>query len=149
MGVKQAVEEKSFETEKLTKRQLPEVLEVRGLRGKDKLAVLLDEAADIKAVLNKNVPDDEYDPKVHLARRYEEIKDELAMVQQTNDLDGIRHNNVVFSARLQKGRVSVPIKDFKEALLERGVKAAVVTAAEDEARKEGEAFWVREIEVLQ
>ena len=133
-----------------SRRTLPEVLELElsDEFGNADVVNLLEEAANLKDVLNKNVSDDDYIPSVHLARRYESIKEELNFIQQSNNLEGLRHNQFVFVSRLQEGRRSVDVRVLVEALLGMGVRADWIEEAMKKAEKQGEAFWVKEVEIL-
>ena len=123
------------------RKSLPEVLEI-ALEDRDKVVLLLEEAVALKKELDVKEPDSK-------AARLDDIKNELTMIQQTNDLPGLRHGRFVFVARYQDGRVSVDQKLLMQELLKRGVKAEVIKAAQEAATKQGNNFWVREIDVLE
>lgn len=76
--------------------------------------------------------------------RLDEIKDKLTMFQESEELKGLRHNNLTFIARLNNGRVTVDAKKFHEGLLERGVKVETIMDATEAAKKTGASYWVRE-----
>ena len=124
-----------------------EVLET-GIEDAAKAALLIEEGAWLKARLDKNIGDADYDPKVHIARRYEEVRMELTAIQVAANQDALRHNGVVFKARLQEGRETTDAKKFHQELLQHGVKADVIADALEAAKKRGDPFWVKEFEIL-
>lgn len=134
---------KSFDKDeqKQSRASLPELLELDDFEDADRAVLLLEEAVALKKELDIKVPDSK-------AARLEEIKNELTMIQTSGDLPGLRHNNLVFVARLQNGRETVAMKTFVQELLTRGVKVDVIEEATSAARKVGDSFWVRELEVL-
>lgn len=134
---------KSFDKDeqKQSRASLPELLELDDFEDADRAVLLLEEAMDLKRDLDPKNPESK-------AARLEEIKNELTMIQTSGDLPGLRHNNLVFVARLQNGRETVAMKTFVQELLTRGVKVDVIEEATSAARKVGDSFWVRELEVL-
>lgn len=132
---------------KETRKDLPELLET-GIEDADKAVLLLEEGEQLKNMLNETVKDDVYDPQIHVARRYKEIKEELCMIQIASDVPGLRHGRLAFVARLQDGRESIDMKLFVEVLLARGVHIDIINAAMLQAKKTGDSFWVKQIEVL-
>src|SRR5882672_2548434 len=94
------------------RKSLPEVLEI-ALEDRDKVVLLLEEGAALKKELDVKEPDSR-------AARLDDIKNELTMIQQTNDLPGLRHGRLVFVARYQDGRVSVDQKVLVQELLKSG-----------------------------
>lgn len=126
--------------QKESRKALPEVLET-DLEDAGHVVLLIEEAAALKK---------ELDPKIEgsKAARYEEIKTELTMIQTSAGVEGLRHNDVVFVARLNNGRTTVDNKRFVQGLLERGVKAQVIEAATEAATKTGDPFWVKQIEEI-
>jgi hypothetical protein len=141
------------------KATLPEILDCAALDCTDpnvvamtdahRIVMLLEEAAKLKDVLDDKVPDDQYDPNYHLARRYKDIKEELAELQADCGMEGLRHNRFVFVARLQDGRKTVDMERLGLALAERGVHIDVVMDAIKAATKYGESYWVKEVKVLE
>lgn len=136
-------DERAFDREAQAagRKELPDVLEI-GLDEAERVALLLEEGAALKKELDAKIPDSK-------AARLNEIKEELAMIQASNDLKGLRHNNLVFVARLQDGRVTVDGKKRDQFLLMKGVKAELLEAASEHAKKQGEPFWVKELQELE
>lgn len=129
---------------KATKAQLPDVEEVFGSEGAqivDPIVALLQEAKVLKEVL---------DPKQEgsAAARYEAVKAELAAVQIGAGLEGLRHQGIAFTARMQDGRSTVDHKKRDQYLLLHGVKAEVLMEATKESTKTGEGFWVKSVDIL-
>lgn len=126
---------------KESRKTLPEVLELE-LEDRDRVVLLLEEAIELKKELDSKNPNSK-------AARLDDIKTELATIQMASGLDGLRHNRFVFVARYQDGRTSVDQKLLMQELLKRGVKAEVIKEAQEGATKQGNAFWVRELEILE
>lgn len=127
---------------KATKAQLPDVEEVFGDESTvTQLITLMQEAKMLKEIL---------DPKLagSAAARYEEVKTELAAVQIGAGLEGLRHQGIAFTARMQDGRSTVDHKKRDQYLLLHGVKAEVLMEATKESTKTGEGFWVKSVDIL-
>lgn len=116
---------------------------------------LMGEAYHLKQVLNEKVKDSEYDPNVHLARRYKEVKVELAEVIADGRVPVLaqdKSNAIVlggfkFVSRLQDGRKSLDQQKLIQQLIAEGLSVEVVMGCIDRATKVGEPFWVNEIDV--
>ena len=114
---------------------------------------LMIEALDLKDRLNDKVRDADYDPNFHLARRYKEIKTELATIVAeekvpVEDLGKgkcIRLGGLKFVSRLQEGRKSLDQDKLKEGLLGLGLSIETMNTTLAWATKEGVPFWVNEI----
>lgn len=144
MGKGEWKDERAFDREAQAagRKELPEVMEMDLADGGSYISLLMEEGASLKRELDAKIPDSK-------AARLNEIKEELAMIQASNDLKGLRHNNIVFVARLQDGRVTVDAKKRDQFLLMKGVKAELLEEASEHARKQGEPFWVKELAELE
>ncbi len=117
---------------------------------------LMQEAYRLKMVMNEKVGDSEYDPEIHLARRYKECKTELATivaeekvkVEQVKDKPSkfIRLGGFKFTSRLQEGRKTLDQDKLRNLLLAEGMHIGVITKLFEESTKQGPPFWVNEIE---
>lgn len=125
-----------------SRKSLPEVLEMAGVVERERVVLLLEEGAALKKELDVKVPNSK-------SARLDDIKNELTMIQQTNNLEGLRHGKFVFVARYQDGRTSIDQKVLVQKLLGLGVKAEVIKEAQEQATKQGANFWVRELEILE
>src|SRR5215471_12464735 len=73
----------------------------------------------------------------------------LKEIQIEEGLEGLRYNNVVFSASLRDGKRSTDLKVLREELVGKyGMRIEDVNAALDFATKQGESYWVKEVKVL-
>src|SRR5262245_49501851 len=137
------------EAHKPTKADLPDVMELFDAQEATRIVLLIEEVLEVKGIMDEKVDDDEYDPKYHTARRYRELKEKLQEIQIEEGLDGLRYNNVVFSASLRDGKRSTDLKVLKEELVGKyGMRIEDVNAAVETATKQGESYWVKEVKVL-
>ena len=121
----------------------------------DQVVGLMGEAYHLKQVLNDKVKDSEYDPNVHLARRYKEVKVELAEVIADGKVEvilGEKSSAIVlggfkFVSRLQDGRKSLDQQKLIQQLIAEGLSVEVVMGCIERSTKVGEPFWVNEIDV--
>lgn len=114
-----------------------------------RVIMLLEEAAELKARLADKVEDDEYDPKFHIARRWDEIREELAEIQAAEGQEfGLRHGRVLFRVVLANGRRTLDGKMLVQNLLAAGMKADVVNRVIEESTKTGADTYRREIKLL-
>ena len=114
-----------------------------------RVIVLLEEAAELKARLAEKVDDAEYDPKWHLARRWDEIREELAEIQAAEGQEfGLRHNRILFRVVLANGRRTLDGKLLVQNLLAAGMKADVVNQVIESSTKTGQDTYRKEIKLL-
>ena len=114
-----------------------------------RVIVLLEEAAELKARLAEKVDDAEYDPKWHLARRWDEIREELAEIQAAEGQEfGLRHNRILFRVVLANGRRTLDGKLLVQNLLAAGMKADVVNQVIESSTKTGQDTYRKEVKLL-
>lgn len=114
----------------------------------DTIGPLMIEAWQIKQQLNKAIPDEQYDPAQHIARRYEELKVLLGEAQAEQDAGELRYGQLKFRARLQAGRASLNRGELSNQLLAYGLDAQQIQDVFAASTTEGDPFWVREIEMV-
>lgn len=122
----------------------------------DQALVLMQLGYELKNVLNEKVSDSEYDPNVHLARRYKEVKTELATIVaeekvKVEEVPGkssksIRLGGLKFTSRLQEGRATLDKNLLIQNLLAEGMAINVVNGCIERATKTEVPYWVNEIE---
>lgn len=91
-----------------------------------------------------------------LLRELDAITEELAQIQYKHEFPGIRNGRYVFVARYQEGRETLQKDQLKQQLLaqlgpvvKKGTDILViVNACFEAATKTGDAFMVRELEIL-
>jgi hypothetical protein len=121
----------------------------------EQAAMLMAEAYELKNALNEKVNDAEYDPAVHLARRYKECKTELAeiiveekvAVEDSGKGKSIKLGGFKFTSRLQDGRKSLNNEVLIQQLLAEGMAINVINGCIERATKQGSPFWINEIEL--
>lgn len=127
---------------------IPEITEVQLQSFKATQVVqLLQEAAYLKDVLDPEHDDYGYDSGLHVGRRYKEVMEELAEIQQAEALEGLKYQNIVFTLGYAKPRVSVDVEKLKQELVFRGVDPEVVADCVKAAEKVGKESWRKEIKV--
>ena len=109
------------------------------------VAVLLEEAYTLKCRLDAKASDDVYDPQFHLQRRYNEVKDELAEIQQAEGLTRLTHGRIGFRLVHHAGRKNLDHEAFINELRFRGVKEDDIQAALDMATTTIKEYWTREV----
>src|SRR5215468_10733117 len=131
--------------QKPTRRDLPDVVEQFETNEVHKITLLMEEAAELKAKLDKDVDDDEYDPLFHVARRFEDVKEKLGEIQSEAGLEqGMRYGELYFNATLELGKTSYPINDLRDALL----SIDVINDAMNAAKRVGDSYWKRELSLI-
>lgn len=108
---------------------------------------LMEEAWDLKQMLNERVKDGEYDPEFHHARRYKEVKDQLALIQTEMGGECIEDGKYKFSAKLRPGRESLNKDLLTGLLLARGIPAPEIADMYGKSTKVGDPYWVKEVEL--
>lgn len=83
-----------------------------------------------------------------LLREYKERKQELAIYQNTNGLEGLRHGKLVFTCSPRPGREKLDFEKFCQFLVSNGVKAELIAKGVAEHTSVGEGFYVNEITTL-
>ena len=115
-----------------------------------RVIMLLEEAAELKARLMEKVPDEEYDPKFHLQRRWDEIREELAEIQAAEGQEfGLRHNRILFRCAMRAARKTLDQKRLVENLLSEGLKAERISFVIEISTKTGEEVWYKEVKFLE
>ena len=118
------------------KASLPEVLD-QGLDvDSEEVALLIEQGLELKNEAAK------------FSELHKDVAEKLGEIAASNGLEGLRHNDIVFTQRLQDGKKSTDIEKFIQGLLSRGVMVDVITAAMKEAAKVGDSYWVRSISRL-
>ncbi len=116
---------------------------------REKVAGLLEEALELKSRLDEKVPDEMYDPKFHVQRRYDEVRAELAEIQAAEGMeDGLRYNNILFTTTLAQGRRTLNKELLVQNLLAEGMKAEKVMRVVEGSMKEGSETWRKTIKLL-
>ena len=134
--------------EKTAKKDLVEILEVEGVDEANEIVLLLEKTLDLKTTIG--VAPDEKKGTVGsgLLKDYDESKKQLAISQMTNGLDGLRHNKIVFTSRLQDGRSKFDFEKFCQYLVSHGVKVELISDGIREYTSTGDSFYVNEITEL-
>lgn len=112
---------------------------------RETIALLIDEAREIRERLKEKVTDEEYDKSFHLTRRYKEIREELAEIQAAEGMiDGLRHGSTIFRCRMVNGRKTVNNTKLKENLLHY-LTADQVMKVIEESSVVGDDYYVKEL----
>lgn len=129
---------------------LPQIMEQGSVEAdaRSRATELLEHGTRLKSQIGEKPEPDKNKEGSGLLKELQDVKDELTMIQTTYGLEGVRHNNLVFIARLQDGRASTPMKEVVKELLARNVSIETINAAIIAATKTGDSFWVRDLEVL-
>ncbi len=119
----------------VVKKELVEILET-DVEGRDEIVLLLEQTYDLKQEIEG------------LTDEFNKRKDQLAVLQMEHELDGIRHNKLVFVNRWQEGRESLDTQKFFQELVSHGVRAEVVQDAMKASMKKSEPYYVKELKLL-
>ncbi len=120
----------------MSKKDIPEILELEEIDERDEAVLLLEKAATLKEQARL------------LTEEFDAAKERLMEIQLTHGLEGIRHNRIVFASIPIEGRTIVSVATMSEYLLAHGVPVGIIAEAKQAATTRGESGWRREIKVL-
>ena len=124
-------------------RGLPQLLEQDGDWTKRAIH-LLEVGHQLKSQLGEKSDEKKGTEGSGLLGKLSQIEEELRLIQVEQNLEGLRHNNLVFRTVVRDGRETTPLKQLRIELAERGVKLDVLNAAWEAATKRGDPYWVKE-----
>lgn len=119
-----------------------------GLAEQNEIIGLLQRGSEVKQQIGEKPDSKKGKPGSGLLKEVDEIADKLMAIQMANQLEGLRYGRLAFTSRLQPGRETVSMEVFKEQLVLAGVDVDTIVECESRARKTGDMFPVREIQVL-
>lgn len=126
-----------------TQRRLPQLLECDG-DYVSRAIHLLELGRALKTQIGEKADERKGTPGSGLLGRLGDIEDALRLIQVENNLQGLRHNDIVFSATAKDGREKLDRKKLMDELYDRGVSAEVINEAFDAAIAEGHHYWQKE-----
>lgn len=133
-------------------RQLPpQLLDVKlHTYKRQRVVVMLEEAWQLKSMLSEKVDDEVYDPKFHIVRRFDELKQELAEIQAAEGQElGLRHGSIMFNTVLVAGRKTLDKDLLKQNLLSAGLDAEKVQEVIELSTKEGTETWRKTVQSIE
>lgn len=132
------------------KASLPDVMDVDELiHVREDVAMMLDHAITLKVRIGVQPDEKKHVAGSGLLKEMYDLKEALGAIVAEHGLDGLRFGHVVFTQRLQDGKAGLDTEKFCQELLARGVKAEVIVECAELAKKQGDSFWVRQVEALE
>jgi len=126
---------------------LPQVLESKA-RGKSKAVLTLEEAMDIKIMIGVKPDEKKKVEGSGLLKRLEDCKVDLEKFQIMNDLEGVRHNRLVFVSSEVEGRKSMSKEMLVLELVAKGVDLDLVKECIAAATEVGDPYVKRDLVLL-
>lgn len=122
-----------------SKKKLPDVVEQK-FDGWGDAVVLLEKLNSLKAQVGRKPDNKKGKEGTGLLAEIEDVATQLSAIMAVEGLNGLRHNNLVFSDTWIEGRESVDLKALKIELVQAGVDLTLVNECIQKCTKTGEGY---------